>query len=426
MKHKLYIQPFFVLCLALLAATANAQMVSGNVFLKGHYVEAGITTLGSFGAALPPAGYHPFPAGSSLGFVADPAMDGWTVGTPPYFGDYFYPGSPYEGWDIQVDSNIGNATTEAGAFSGGLTGVNTSYSASGSSLTAVWQGTFHGLSIQQVTTMDTLSLYFRITVTLTNTDVIAHNNIYYFRGLDPDNDETRGGSFATNNTVVYNQPTDSVSLVTATGTDYPEAYLALGSADTNARAVIFNDWPLSFYLSPAGSNNLAEIFDGTSSIGAVYSGSDNGDIGIGIVFNIGHLAPLDSAADSVGRTTSGLHPANSQTFSYFYSFSPAASDSALAAGPTGTRPTAITYTNLPTDIQVFPNPFTNVLNVTGLSLNDHVQVVDMMGRTLYTRVNAASNSMASFTLSGLSTGTYLFIVSDQEGRIKARVPLQKN
>jgi len=106
--------------LLLLSGVAYGQLVGDNVFLQGAYVEVGVAPNGAFGTTKPtPAGYHPRLAGTTftfwdplaasattsgnfLGFVADYGADGWTVGTPPYFGDFFLPGDPQEGWAISV------------------------------------------------------------------------------------------------------------------------------------------------------------------------------------------------------------------------------------------------------------------------------------------------------------------------------------
>src|SRR5436305_1231305 len=78
-----------------------SQSVGDCTFLQGNFLEVGISPTGSYGSSQPaPTGYHPSgaytlwdPGTSSyvstrlLGFVADPAMDGWSVGAPPLFGD---------------------------------------------------------------------------------------------------------------------------------------------------------------------------------------------------------------------------------------------------------------------------------------------------------------------------------------------------
>src|ERR1700761_6335975 len=87
-----------VACLLLAAPDSDAQLISGNAFLKGNYVEVGIAPYGLYGSTIDaPAGYHARssmlgdnPLFRKLGFVADPDKDGWDVGTPnKYRGDYF-------------------------------------------------------------------------------------------------------------------------------------------------------------------------------------------------------------------------------------------------------------------------------------------------------------------------------------------------
>ena len=399
----------------LFAAKANAQLDSNNVFLSGNYAQAAISPNGAFGSTChQPAGYYGNCYGH-LGFIADPDMDGFATGTPAFYGDFFYPGSPFEGWSIQVDgSRADGFGTAAGAFTTGLTGSNISYATVGSSRVGVWQGTFNGLTIKQVTTLDTNSLYFGLQITITNLDTIPHNNIYYMRTLDPDNDEMEpGGTFVTNNTIVYNRPTDSFSLVSAVGQTFSTAYLGLGSNDTNTRSFIYAAWPMTSTV------DLATVYNETYA--ATYSGVYNGDVAVGLIFNVGHLAPVDSAADSVYRTTSGLHPANSKTFNYFYSFSPAASTAALHAG-THTSTLGINNVNN-TDIQIYPNPAKNTVNVIGLSTTDKIQVIDMMGRVIANYYNTSNNSI---NINNLTAGAYMFVVYDENGNVKTRLPLQKN
>src|SRR5438105_2116969 len=87
-----------------------AQLVGGSCFLQGHWLEIGLTPNASFGACTAPAGYHAHPyngapvptPGGQLAEVYDYGHDGWAVGAPPYMGDYTYPGSPFEGWELQV------------------------------------------------------------------------------------------------------------------------------------------------------------------------------------------------------------------------------------------------------------------------------------------------------------------------------------
>ena len=410
----------------LLWGSARAQLVSGNSYLKGNYLELGVNPNGYFGSeTCAPSGYHPEYL-CNLGFVADPSMDGWTVGTPPYFGDYFLPGSPYEGFGIQANGLLANSYGGAGV-SPFLHGSNISDMFAGGIYTAVWQGTIDTLSdslqITQVVTLDTVNLYFKVDVTLTNLGVLPLNNIYYTRNLDPDNAEEESGTFSTNNYIVGQVADTGFSLVTAIDPIYQMAYLGLGSADTNSRVFTFEYWPMQYYVP-----DLSVLFGSPS--GFTFAQGDsvpNADIGIGIAFRIAHLSGVDSAADSVaGKITSGgLHPANSKTISYFFSFSPDASTKALRGG-TDTTVTAVRNVNTAATLKVYPNPAKNAVFVAGLEPSDHICISNMMGNVFDLPQTGFSGGTGTYSVAGLVPGHYLLLVTDAVGMVKARLPVERN
>jgi len=95
---------FYTLFLMFIAQFSYAQLVGTNCYLQGRYLEIGMNNNASFGtcSGIPPT-YHPHTPGTgNLAEVYDWGKDGWTVGTPPYMGDYTYPGSPFEGWELQI------------------------------------------------------------------------------------------------------------------------------------------------------------------------------------------------------------------------------------------------------------------------------------------------------------------------------------
>ena len=274
--------------------TATAQMVGGDIFLKGMYVEVGQCSIGAFGTCgNAPTGYHARAGGGSikLGFVSDPGLDGWAVGVPTMMGDYFIPGSPHEGWSIMSNGSLRTAWGQCGGFGGGgaaLTGSNTSYEVVGRTKIATWTGSRGDLAITARTILDTIRSFFVVEVELENTGTSNINNIYYERTVDPDNEQAMpegAGSFVTTNSIVY-QPTtaDMKCLVTAIGTIYPaSSYLGLGAKDCRATCYV-----LSSGLSP--SSPPSSIVNGTyGNTGVDYTSS--GDVGIGIIFDVGDLAP---------------------------------------------------------------------------------------------------------------------------------------
>lgn len=77
--------------------TGNVDCTTGEIFLRGQYIEIGIHNVGSYGTygvAPPDSNY----AGQSLSIIADFDRNGWNKTAQWGFaGDYFIPGSPLEG-----------------------------------------------------------------------------------------------------------------------------------------------------------------------------------------------------------------------------------------------------------------------------------------------------------------------------------------
>jgi hypothetical protein len=424
-------------CITCTVLQASAQIDSCNVFLQGNHVEVGISPVGSYGSSVgAPAGYHGnvtdgsiynsscghYSTGSNhLGFVADIDKDGWTVGTPAYFGDYFLPGSPYEGWEMAIGGSVVKAINTDSTFTGTLSasGSNISYSNIGGVITSTWQGMVDSVQLTQVTTIDSGNLFFTTQVTLTNLSVSPVNDIYYFRSLDPDNEEVQTGTFTTINTIAHQSP--DTTVVTATGTTYSTDILGLGTTDTSAHCLVYADWPLP------DTTLLSSVYNQTySGVGTLYAqgASDTVDFAIGLVFSIPHLATVDSAADSVARTTAsaGMHPANSATFTFFYSFGKAGMDSALSTlSKQASTSLAIKNINAATEVKVYPNPTANFINVTGLNPGDQLSLIDMMGRTSALPGNGTSR----YSISNFVPGNYILVITDADGNVRSRIRVQK-
>ena len=272
-------------------------MVSSEIFLQGDYVEVGMAENGAFGTeGAAPTGYHPrSPTGSQLGFISDPGKDGWAVGAPNYVGDYFLPGSPQEGWDIQVGNIWAKAWRGSGGTSltGGLTGANTDYSVVGTEVRGTWEGLLGDLAIKSVTKIKKDKLYFVTSVTLTNTGATTIKDIYFDRTVDPDQEVLTPGTtsdYTTDNKVMFSIPNpDNKSLVTALGVSSLKAYLGLASRDCRAQPYITTSG-----LTPTDSLHKIHSGNGTVSIVKKLDSNIRQDCGIGIVFKIDSLEAGDS------------------------------------------------------------------------------------------------------------------------------------
>jgi len=296
-----------------------AQTDSCNIFLQGRYIEVGINTNGAYGSSVgAPSGYHPKGASGiidscygtcakgNLGFVADPDKDGWTLGTPTYFGDYFMPGYPQEGWSIMADGNQANAwngggwcssVTGAYPFSvSTLRGSNTSYTSAGNKRTGVWQGNYDSLLITQTTVIDTSKVFFTVYVSLINKAHTSRNNVYYLRTVDADNDEPEVGNtnFTTINSVDYQLPNSlGATLISSSSLTYPtRAYLGLGTLDCRARC-FYNKTNL--VPSYGTLDSMYGKYRGKGdTVNYRYSGKDTDDVAINLAYKLGNIAAGDS------------------------------------------------------------------------------------------------------------------------------------
>lgn len=412
---KRYIKALLPFAFFLYSNFVSGQMVGDCVFLKGKYVEVGIAPNGGYGSTLPaPAGYHPNlgPSGgftfydpgagtssfssSLLGFVADYGADGWTVGTPGYFGDYYLPGTPQEGWAI-----VTGVTPESQAyipayqfgpttgFTGGLAGTNVSYSNSGGISKGVWQGTDGDLTIRQTTTLDTNKLYFTVNVVVINNNLTtAVPDVYYIRTVDPDNEQTVTGDFTTNNHIAYQLPDpENKVLVEATGVTYTNAYVGLGTKDCRAKCEIFHFGG----LQPSGDPN--EVFNGTASTSYLYNkgATSTEDVGIGLTFQLGTILPGDST-----------------TFSYAYILNATYIDSALNSTLPQFTIDGVASIDTFTDTINFckpPSPAVNISMVNGgfyhWSYSPSTGLSATTGPTTILDVNAVTADV-TYTVTGIS------------------------
>ncbi len=168
-------QVFLIAIFFCLSNHMKSQISGGSVFLQGCYVELAISECGVYGTddGVPSSGpfgdYHPNVPGW-FGFVADHEKDGWDMGSPDYCGDYFVPGSPVEGWQVQYESDV-YTNSDVGCYYNDIDGSVVSYVDTGGFKSAVWVGSIDDieLDITQQTIFPDGALFFLTSVTLCNT-----------------------------------------------------------------------------------------------------------------------------------------------------------------------------------------------------------------------------------------------------------------
>lgn len=280
-NNRILYSPVLLIIILFFALQSSAQIVTGNCFIKGQFIEVGIGPCGTFGSNVnAPSGFHTRGGGTypqRLGFVADYGRDGWNVGSPNYCGDYYVPGEPEEGWCININGDNYNNNRLCSISE--IPGAIIQYSNSGTSITGTWQGTIAGLEITAKTLVPTDKLYFLTEVRLKNTTSDTMRNLYYMRNIDPDNEQTLSGDFTTINMIQSQNPNiDNKAVVTAEGLDYG-CFIALGTRDCRAKVA----------YGGFGNRDAAAAWNCTSP--QMCSGTSTDDVAISISFQLGNLAP---------------------------------------------------------------------------------------------------------------------------------------
>ncbi|GEP98254.1 Ig-like domain-containing protein [Chitinophaga cymbidii] len=284
---KMYKFLFIVACYALLSTNTHAQMVSGNGFLKADYIEAGVRPNGAFGTTVKCPENYFYHTNTSfngrLGFISDVGKDGWDVGSPAYIGDYFLPGSPYEGFSVQID---GTRHLNSGFNHDDIPGAVTGFSTTDVSQTVEWTGNIGDLEVRQEFSVEKTKGFILIRVYLVNKGTTDLVNVYYTREVDPDNEQTQGGGFNTKNVIEQQNPNAiSTALISAQGLSF-SSYLGLGSRDCRAKVSVPSGWP---------NANGSQIWAGTGQRLSA-PGNVSGDNAMAIAFKVGTLAAGDSTA----------------------------------------------------------------------------------------------------------------------------------
>ena len=273
---------------------AKAQMVGPDAYIKATSVEVGINGIGGYegvnttsSPTLP--GMHPRSGTGYFGFVANPHLDAWAT----FDGDFFTPGDPENGWGFEIgvtggikaSNNCASAPYSPGTPQG-IPGALTSWTHVFNCYSADWQGDYltgTNLHFKINYFLQETDLYYTTTVSITNNTAANIPDMYYYRNVDPDNNEANGSTdaFTTTNTII-SQPGTGCDLahVSATQTSPWNSYLGFAAVGANWRA----DW------GGFTNRDASDLWTGTGftqTIGAsLYA-----DQAMSLAYRIQNLAP---------------------------------------------------------------------------------------------------------------------------------------
>jgi hypothetical protein len=368
---------------------SNAQMVGADAYMKGNYVELGISGLGGFEgdsiSSVPPAGMHYRSSTGFFGFVANPQLNFWAT----YDGDFFTPGTPENGWGIEIDSSAGiHSKGNNCAYLNEIPGAITTWSYASSLIICDWEGdytTATDLHLKIDYQLQDTALFYITTVSITNSTAAPVTDLYYYRNLDPDNNEEISGDFTTTNTIVDQISTGTVTQVQAT-------------------SIVPATQPMSYFSFLAIDSGWVAGYGG-------FSNRDASDMynGVGFTQTIGATSLADEAI-YIAYKIPPLAPGITHTFKFasiFGSSAVGAAATALNLSTTSTHDLG----NIENTVRVYPNPFADYTTISiGKSVdlsNAEIYIFDVVGKEVKSISNIQSHE---FTIdrSTLSNGMYFY------------------
>ncbi len=238
--HLTYLFVILVLILILLDFPLSAQRVGNDAYIKGTNIEIGLDGAGGFegcdiNTSPPPAGMHFRSNTFYFGFVANPQRDGWVN----YDGDFFTPGTPRNGWGIEVPSMALSRGNNRAYNPIDIPGSLTEWSHTYDCYSSTWESDVSGIHISINYFLQETDLFYTTTIKITNNTGALIPELFYYRSLDPDNNiQINGNDYATTNKI-EDQPGSgscNVALVSASQSVPWSSYLGLAAIGTNWRA----------------------------------------------------------------------------------------------------------------------------------------------------------------------------------------------
>ncbi len=287
---------FFILLLTSNFAFAQLEshLIEGEGWIKGNYVEIGVNNKGVFGnnTANKPASFHDNrEVGNFLfGFIANPQKDGWV----DYDGDFFTPGSPEEGFSLEINGiNYSNNNEIVGSgIPGSIIDAKTIESSCFEDSAQIqWEGEVEGLKINRYYSVTENNLFIQMITTVTNNTSEAKEDVFFMHNVDPDNNQTLSGSFDTNLHLI-SQPddTEDVALVEAsqepleTVEDMDGSSVSFYAKDTRAR-VTYGGFT---------NRNASQVWNGSFDFINTEGSTTLADAAISIAFKLGTINPSET------------------------------------------------------------------------------------------------------------------------------------
>lgn len=288
------------LAVGLWANNSMAQTLGTGTYIPGNWVGVGIDNNGGFegltlSSSTPtPAAVHPRSGTGYFGFTANPLLTpGWTN----FNGDFFTPGTPENGWGLEIGGPAGVKTANNRQSSFGDVPIPStqpiSYQYIDGCYIVDWGGDYVGggynLHVDVQYHLKEDDLYYTTTVRIRNNGTANIPELYFYRNVDPDNNVSLTGDYSTFNTILY-QPTPACNKAVVTAQQSASgsssaSYMGFGAIG-DAYRVCYGG-----FSNRDGSDlwNFGPGFTGT------MGSTTTGDIGISLSHKTVNLAPGETS-----------------------------------------------------------------------------------------------------------------------------------
>lgn len=290
---------FTLLCFASIKTYAQLEshLIANEAWLKGNFVEIGVNSKGVFGSNTlnAPPNFHDNREDSNnlFGFIANPKMDGWI----DYDGDFFTPGQPEEGFTIEIDGiNYSNNNTDnTENILGQIIDVDIVESDCFEDTARIrWTGTIDNVQINRDYSITENGLFIQMITRITNISSEVKQDVYFMHNLDPDNNVTLTGIFATD-LEVLSQPSaaNNISLVNASQTPSTPT---TQDADGSSISFYANDERARVTYGNFSNRNASNVWNGSPGLGfeSTVGPVINSDLAISIAFRLNDIQPNET------------------------------------------------------------------------------------------------------------------------------------
>lgn len=390
-RMKLSISVFAMAILGM-GANLNAQVSGDNAFMIGDFVEIGIFEAGYEGAPLDSTiSTHYRGTTNKLGFIANPAADGWVE----YNGDFYQPGSPESGFGIGftksgVDYDYAN--NAVGLFE--IPGEITSYYETADSIIVDWEGMPAGdsLLVMLTYTLKKDQHFYRTFIEFDNIGSETYTDVYYYRNIDPDHNQSIGWSFTTTNTIESQSEmaNDSV-IVSATQTMGWTAEMILEAYGPEWKG----------FVGGFANRDASEMWDGTGILTGTEGYSITADQAVGIALKIPTLPPGRRAESPV------------------YSFSTAFKSDIVYEDEEPVDTDGLYENSI--DFNMYPNPNSGDILDLQVSGEFTYSIVDLKGSIVLT---GQGNGYTQIDLRSIEKGIYIINIKQNDAGATEKLIIQ--